>query len=84
MSEIGDFVTARLIDGEGVRQGVLVHKFRFSAHVEGMRDVYACFPDTVTAPDKNIWLPEVWAHVQRVRQRLGIVRSPTPTDGDPR
>ena len=84
MSEIGDFVTARLIDGEGVRQGVLVRKFRFSAHVEGMSDVYACFTDTATVADRDIWLPEVWAHVQRVRQRLGIVLSPTPTDGDPR
>jgi hypothetical protein len=72
VAELGDFVSARRFDGEGCIQGVVTRKFRFSIHVEGMLETYACFPDAAVVADKDIWLPEVAEHVRRVRGRLGM------------
>lgn len=71
-AQIGDFVTARIMRDAECVQGVLIRTFCFSCHVETTTEVYACAPNPTVVADKDIWLPEVMEHVQKVRRRLGI------------
>ena len=49
------FVTAKLIDLDDCRQGVLIEERQSSIIVQGMIDTYECEKDYTIVPFSNLW-----------------------------
>lgn len=70
MAEIGTYVRGKLVGGNDVRRGVLIHVFKDDTiAIEGTRGIYMC-TTVEEIPDREVHDGNILTHIRSVRDRI--------------